>query len=599
MAIDTIKSWQEFTSDGTTAYFAFNFNYDFNRPEDIMVGIRTGDNTYTVIAPEHYELTPNASEDGGQIRFIQAIQNPIGIEIIDKIPAAGEIIRIERKSSQTSSATWQIGLDMTTLVNLFDRLFRLTQENKGRFDNTIKTFATQHNIKLFELLAEHNNTLLFWDDENKTLTPTEFPKKDIVRAKDGLFFRITADERSNVYLEWSENGITNWHSMNFGKIEETAEEAKEIAQEAKAIAETADNKSTSAIQTANEAKSAADTALSKSLEAIEHSNAALANSEWAVAAAGRAEAKANSALSASERAEANSEMAVATSERAEQKAGAAEQAVQEYDVRIQQAEDDAASALSQVENKQDILVSGTNIKTLNNESLLGSGNIDITSAQWGNITGDLADQEDLSDALDTINDRIDNVEARGRFLALWNAATGLPESIPQITPYTYKTGDYYIVGTVGETNYRPSGSEFVEGRPSTEIETEELTTDDVYYYDGAVWRLQVNHGKTVSFANLAGQPEDNTALKNALDAKQPVGNYATTTALTQGLATKQNTLVSGTNIKTLNNQSILGSGNIEITSASAQWGKITGTLSNQTDLKNELDSKTAVIIRRW
>lgn len=30
-----------------------------------------------------------------------------------------------------------------------------------------------------------------------------------------------------------------------------------------------------------------------------------------------------------------------------------------------------------VDDKQDILVSGTNIKTINNQSLLGSGNIDI------------------------------------------------------------------------------------------------------------------------------------------------------------------------------------------------------------------------------
>ena len=30
-----------------------------------------------------------------------------------------------------------------------------------------------------------------------------------------------------------------------------------------------------------------------------------------------------------------------------------------------------------VDNKQDNLVSGTNIKTINNQSLLGSGNIDI------------------------------------------------------------------------------------------------------------------------------------------------------------------------------------------------------------------------------
>lgn len=55
-------------------------------------------------------------------------------------------------------------------------------------------------------------------------------------------------------------------------------------------------------------------------------------------------------------------------------------------------------------SKQDTLVSGINIKTLNNESLLGSGNIDISSAEWGNITGDLADQTDLSDSLQNVRE---------------------------------------------------------------------------------------------------------------------------------------------------------------------------------------------------
>lgn len=53
---------------------------------------------------------------------------------------------------------------------------------------------------------------------------------------------------------------------------------------------------------------------------------------------------------------------------------------------------------------------------------------------------------------------------------------------------------------------------------------------------------------------------------------------------------KQDTLISGTNIKTINNTSILGSGNISIT-AQTSWGSITGTLSDQTDLKNALDAK--------
>ena len=55
-------------------------------------------------------------------------------------------------------------------------------------------------------------------------------------------------------------------------------------------------------------------------------------------------------------------------------------------------------------------------------------------------------------------------------------------------------------------------------------------------------------------------------------------------------STKQDTLVSGTNIKTINNQDILGSGNIEVES-SAVWGNITGELHNQLDLHNELQSK--------
>ena len=55
-------------------------------------------------------------------------------------------------------------------------------------------------------------------------------------------------------------------------------------------------------------------------------------------------------------------------------------------------------------------------------------------------------------------------------------------------------------------------------------------------------------------------------------------------------ATKQDVLVSGTNIKTINNQNILGSGNIEV-EASAVWGSITGELHNQLDLHNELQAK--------
>jgi hypothetical protein len=52
-------------------------------------------------------------------------------------------------------------------------------------------------------------------------------------------------------------------------------------------------------------------------------------------------------------------------------------------------------------NKQDALVSGENIRTVNGESILGEGDIEILAAAvWGSITGRLADQLDLKAALD-------------------------------------------------------------------------------------------------------------------------------------------------------------------------------------------------------
>jgi hypothetical protein len=74
-------------------------------------------------------------------------------------------------------------------------------------------------------------------------------------------------------------------------------------------------------------------------------------------------------------------------------------------------------------------------------------------------------------------------------------------------------------------------------------------------------------------------------VDNTSDANKPISS-ATQTALDS----KQATLVSGTNIKTVNNTSLLGSGNISISSAVA-WGGVTGTLSNQTDLQTALDGK--------
>ena len=126
-----------------------------------------------------------------------------------------------------------------------------------------------------------------------------------------------------------------------------------------------------------------------------------------------------------------------------------------------------------------------------------------------------------------LQDQIDDLKAMGRFLSLWDCETWMPISFPLSTPYNYQTWDYFLVENVDTTtNYRPNGVQYT-GMASTTVETDEVEVWDLYIYDWAVWLLQINHGKSVSFANLAGQPSDNTALANALNAKADVSSLAT------------------------------------------------------------------------
>jgi hypothetical protein len=61
-------------------------------------------------------------------------------------------------------------------------------------------------------------------------------------------------------------------------------------------------------------------------------------------------------------------------------------------------------------------------------------------------------------------------------------------------------------------------------------------------------------------------------------------------------STYQPTLISSTNIKTINGASVLGSGNLTVTGSGASWGSITGTLSSQTDLQTALNAKQDTLV---
>lgn len=65
-------------------------------------------------------------------------------------------------------------------------------------------------------------------------------------------------------------------------------------------------------------------------------------------------------------------------------------------------------------------------------------------------------------------------------------------------------------------------------------------------------------------AETSGATEISTALASKADTATTYTKTETDNAITAATSTKQDTLVSGTNIKTINNQSILGEGNITI-----------------------------------
>lgn len=198
---------------------------------------------------------------------------------------------------------------------------------------------------------------------------------------------------------------------------------------------------------------------------------------------------------------------------------------------------------------------GTTIATFTaNQAGDTVANIVADTPAWGNITGTLSDQTDLSQALASkltnadilnvldstavdkalsanmgkeLNQRLNNVESRGRFLSVWDCTTGLPETDPVGLEtgdvYEYQRGDYYIVGTVassGGTNYKPNGDSYTVGTASTTVETESVEQNDTYIFDGAHWILQQNVDREVTFGSIAGDPYDNSNLAGALNSKQ-------------------------------------------------------------------------------
>lgn len=171
---------------------------------------------------------------------------------------------------------------------------------------------------------------------------------------------------------------------------------------------------------------------------------------------------------------------------------------------------------SELTGKQDTLISGTNIKTINNQSILGSGNIEIQASTGSTDLSDYYTKEETDSTFATVSqveNKVDKIEGKSLI------------------------SDEEIARLATVTNYDDSTiNEQIATLNSSKLDVSTYTTDKA--------------------------------------------NFATKTELNS----KQNTLISGQNIKTINGNSLLGSGDITITGG----GDI--DLSNYYN-KGEVDTK--------
>ena len=176
-------------------------------------------------------------------------------------------------------------------------------------------------------------------------------------------------------------------------------------------------------------------------------------------------------------------------------------------------------------NKQNALVSGSTIKTINNENLLGSGNIQIDGIVYTAGTG-----------IDITNEVISNE------ITSYNDLTDLP-NIPT------KVSDLL------------NDEEFVSENELAEV------------------------AFTGSYVSLSDTPQYLSDFENDT-------HYVDRTSLNVALLRKQDELISGANIKTINGYSVLGSGNLSISGGSATDVQINGVSITSNDVADIITEGT-------
>ncbi len=272
------------------------------------------------------------------------------------------------------------------------------------------------------------------------------------------------------------------------------------------------------------------------------------------------------------------------------------------DIEVYNQDKETFATKEELSTKQDTLISGTNIKTINGNSLLGEG--DITIEVSGGT--DLSNYYNKGEVDGKLNDKLDKDTYESDKV---NFVT--KDEIPE--EYQLPIASSTVLGgikvgaglTIGEdgllsangggiadsvewdnvqnkptfATIATSGSyNDLENKPTIPTKVSELTNDSNYItnleVDGKLATkvdVEVYNQDKANFASK-NELENYLTIENAASTYQPKGEYLTEipseyiteTELNSSISGKQDVLISGTNIKTINGNSLLGEGNIEI-----------------------------------
>lgn len=225
-----------------------------------------------------------------------------------------------------------------------------------------------------------------------------------------------------------------------------------------------------------------------------------------------------------------------------------------------------------VASKQDTLVSGTNIKTINGQTLLGEGNIEIQGGGTITVDSELSTTSENPVQNKVITNAINGKQDAGDYAL----KSEIPDTSELATKeelaakldtatYNSEKANFALKSELPDTSTLATKSEVTSGL-ATKLDVATYNVDkptfalktEIPDISGLATKTELS-GK-LDTATYNSEKVSFETKENAAATYQVKGDYATTAQLNS----KQDTLVSGTNIKTINGNSLLGEGDITI-----------------------------------